>query len=410
MEIYEIAIIGAGPAGLMSAITAAKKEKNIILLEKNEFIGRKILATGNGRCNLTNKIISSNSYHGASAAFIKKILGKFNQAQTMDFFESLGVALKEEDHGRIFPRSNQASTIVSALKQAIEGTTITLKTNTSVKSIDKSRNFIIKTEYGQSFEAKKLILSTGGKAAFQFGSSGDGIFWAGKLGHKIVPIFASLVPIETKETWVREVQGIKIEAKVTTKVDNEIILESAGDCLFTSFGLSGPAVMAQAGIISPLINSNSVKIFIDLYPEITEQDLYLKIEQNFKNNSKKTLNNYLLGLFPAKLAPVISSLAGIDQNKCISGISKTDILMIVRCIKGMELTVKKIRPLKEAQVSRGGIDTTEIDQDTLESKLAEGLYFAGEIMDVDGDSGGFNLQWAWSSGFVAGSCNKQLKR
>jgi predicted Rossmann fold flavoprotein len=402
METYELAIIGAGPAGLMASITAAKKRKNIILLEKNEFIGRKILATGNGRCNLTNKNISVSNYHGASDAFIKNILGKFNQAQTMIFFESSGVALKEEDQGRIFPRTNQASTIVNVLKQVIEESGITIKTNTAVKSIDKYRDFVIKTENGQSFEAKKLILSTGGKAAFQFGSSGDGIFWAGKLGHRIIPVFAALVPIETKETWVKEAQGIKIDAKITTKVGNETIQESVGDCLFTHFGLSGPAVMSLAGKIAPFLPVNSVKIFIDIYPEITEQDLDKKIEQIFKNNSKKTLNNSLLGLFPSKLVPIILSLAGVDQNKNVSGISKTDRLKIVRCVKGMELTAKKIRPLKEAQVSRGGVDTTEIDQDTLESKLIKGLFFAGEIMDVDGDSGGFNLQWAWSSGFVAG--------
>lgn len=247
METYELAIIGAGPAGLMATVAATQKRENAIILEKNEFIGRKILVTGNGRCNLTNKNISANSYHGASKAFINNILGKFNQDQTIDFFESLGVALKEEDSGRIFPRSNQSSTIVTALKHFIEEPNITIKTNIMVKSVEKCRHFVIKTENGPNFEAKKLILSTGGRAAFQFGSSGDGIFWASRFGHNIIPIFAALVPIETKETWVREVQGIKIEARVITKVDNETIQESFGDCLFTNFGLSGPAVMAQAG-------------------------------------------------------------------------------------------------------------------------------------------------------------------
>jgi len=402
METYELAIIGAGPSGLMAAIAATRKGKNVILLEKNELIGRKILATGNGRCNLTNKNTSEESYHGASKVFIKNILRKFNQAQTMDFFESLGVALKEEDHGRIFPRTNQASTVVTALKHAIEGSSITIRTNTTVKSVDKCSYFVLKTVDGQSLKTKKLILSTGGRAAFQFGSSGDGIYWASRLGHNVVPVYASLVPIETRETWVKEVQGIKIEAKVTTKVGNKKIQESEGDCLFTHYGLSGPAVMAQAGKIAPLLNDNTVKIFIDLYPEITEQHLYKKIEQIFENNSKKTLIDSLLGLFPAKLVPLILSHAGLDQNEKVSGISKISRQKIVHCIKGMELTVKKVRPLKEAQVSRGGIDTAEIDEETLESKLIKGLYFAGEIMDVDGDSGGFNLQWAWSSGFVAG--------
>ena len=402
MEIYESAIIGAGPSGLMAAITAARKEKNVILLEKNEIIGRKILATGNGRCNLTNKNTSSESYHGASKAFIKNILGKFNQAQTMNFFESLGVALKEEDNGRIFPRTNQASTIVTSLKHVIEESNITIRTATVVKSVDKCNYFVLKAEDGQSFKAKKLILSTGGRAAFQFGSSGDGIYWASRLGHNVVPIYASLVPIETRETWVKEAQGIKIDAKVTTKVGNKTIQESVGDCLFTHYGLSGPAVMAQAGKIAPLLNGNCVKIYIDLYPEISGQQLDQKFEQIFENNRKKTLSDSLLGLFPAKLVPLILNHAGLDQDEKVSEISKTNRQKIVRCIKEMELTVKKMRPLKEAQVSRGGIDTTEIDEETLESKLIKGLYFAGEIMDVDGDSGGFNLQWAWSSGFVAG--------
>ena len=405
METYELAIIGAGPAGLMAAITASQKCRDIILLEKNEFIGRKVLATGNGRCNLTNKNISSDNYHGASAAFIESILRKFNQDQTMGFFESSGVALKEEDRGRIFPRSNQASTIVEAFKNAIEESDITLKTGINVKSVNRGSCFTIKTEEGQIFEAKKLILSTGGKASFQFGSSGDGIFWAGKLGHRIVPVFAALVPIETREIWVKEIQGIKIDAIITTKVDNKTIQKSSGDCLFTNFGLSGSAVMAQAGKISPLIGINTVKIFIDLYPEITEENLDQKLDQIFKINIRKTLSNSLAGLFSARLVPVILNLAEVDQNINASKISKTERHRIVKCIKGMELTVKKVRPLKEAQVSCGGIDTAEINQNTLESKLIKGLYFAGEIMDVDGDSGGFNLQWAWSSGFTAGqSC------
>jgi predicted Rossmann fold flavoprotein len=402
METYELAIIGAGPAGLMAAVSAASVNRKIILLEKNESVGRKIFATGNGRCNLTNKNISLERYHGASKVFIKSILGKFDQYQTINFFESLGVALKEEDNGRVFPRSNQASAIVEALKYALEESRITIKTNTVVKSVNKSNGFLIKTESGQNFEAKKVILSTGGKAAFQYGSSGDGIYWAGKLGHNIIPVFAALVPIETRESWVKEVQGIKIEARITTKVDNETILESFGDCLFTDFGLSGPAVMAQAGAISPLLNNNLVKIYIDLYPEITEQALNQKIEQIFKNNSSRSLLNSLPGLIPSKLVPVIISLAELDQNKKASEISINDRLRIVNCIKRAELSVKKIRPLKEAQVSRGGVDTAEIDQNTLESRLVKGLYFAGEIMDVDGDSGGFNLQWAWSSGYVSG--------
>ncbi|MDD5658899.1 MAG: NAD(P)/FAD-dependent oxidoreductase [Actinomycetota bacterium] len=402
MKTYDLAIIGSGPSGLMAALTAARKGISVVLFEKNEIIGRKILATGNGRCNLTNKNISVMRYHGACRKFIRSILNKFDQFQTIKFFESLGVILKEEDRGRVFPRSNQASTIVNALKHAIKESGVNTVTGLKIKSVEKSTEFIIKNENNQTFKAKKVILATGGKAAFQFGSSGDGFFWASKFGHNIVPVFAALVPVETREIWVKEVSGIKMETKITTKAGNKTIHESYGDCLFTDYGLSGTAIMTQAGKIGPLLDNNSVKIFVDLYPEITKQDLIKKITYIFKNSGSKTLVNSLAGFFPLKLAPVILHLSDICHDKKASETSETERLKIVRCIKAMKLTVKKLRPLKEAQISTGGIDTEEVDRNTLESKIIKGLYFAGEIMDVDGDSGGFNLQWAWSSGFVSG--------
>lgn len=402
MKIYDLAIIGAGPAGLMAAVTAAKKGKEVILIEKNEQIGRKILATGNGRCNLTNKNLYLQKYHGSNSDFIQSVLEKFDQNQTIGFFESLGVALKEEDRGRIFPRSNQALTIVEALKHLLEKYKVTVKTEITVKSVEKNNNFLIRSENGEVFESKKLALTTGGKAAFGFGSSGDGIFWSSKFGHTIIPIFAALVPIESNETWVKEVQGVKVESRITSKIDSKIIKETFGDCLFTHFGISGPAVMAQAGEISPLLEKNQIKIYLDLYPEMSELDLDGKIEKIFKNNGKRNVGNSLIGLFPAKLVPIILRFAEIDQQKNASEISKTDRKKIVRGIKELTLTVKKVRPLKEAQVSRGGINTNEVNPDTLESKIVKGLYFGGEILDVDGDSGGFNLQWAWSCGYVIG--------
>ena len=259
MKTYDLAVIGAGPAGLMAAIVAARKGLSVILLEKNEFVGRKILATGNGRCNLTNINISAGRYHGANNDFVSSILKKFDQLQTINFFESLGVVLKEEDQGRIFPRSNQASTIVDALKYALKESGVTTLTGVKVKAIGKNKDFFIKDENSQIFNAKKVIFATGGKAAFQFGSSGDGFFWSRKFGHNIIPVFAALVPVETLETWVKEVQGIKIDAKIVSKAGGEIIHESSGDCLFTEYGLSGPAVMAQSGKIAPLLNNNISK-------------------------------------------------------------------------------------------------------------------------------------------------------
>lgn len=402
MKNYDAIVIGAGAAGLMTAYFAPIN-KNILLLEKNEFVGRKILATGNGRCNLTNKNITIDRYHGATPDFIKEILDRFTQDQTIELFENFGVILKEEERGRIFPRTNQATTVVEALKHAIERENITVKTGAEVKEINKiDGKFIVKTNK-ESFGATKLILTTGGKASFQFGSSGDGLFWAKNLGHKIIPIFAALVPLETNEVWVKEVQGIKVEAKVTTQMNNEILMQTQGDVLFTHFGLSGPAIMAQAGRISPFVENNNIEIILDLYPEISEQELDHKLVNIFSLNNKKSIKNALIGLFPAALVPIVLGLSDVSLQKNAAELSKIERQKIVKTIKNLKLSVKKVRPLKEAQVSRGGIDTAEVKVKNLESTIIKNLYFAGEILDVDGDSGGFNLQWAWSSGYVVGS-------
>lgn len=401
MKIYDVAIIGAGPAGIMAALSASHSGKRVILVEKNDFIGRKIFATGNGRCNITNNNISLDRYHGASRDFIQNIFDQYNQNTTIQFFESLGIVLKEEDRGRIFPRTNQASTVVEALNHALIENNVYIKKSSLVKNIAKKEDFVIEIENDETIYAKNVVITTGGKASFQFGSSGDGIFWAKRFGHNIIPIFAALVPLETEETWVKDVQGIKVEAKVTSKLNNEVLKETEGDLLFTHFGISGPAVMAQAGTISPLVEEHKLEILIDLYPELSEQELDQKLENIFKVNNKKSARNALLGLFPAGLVPIVLKDSNTSADKNASEISRADRLAIAKTIKGLKLTVKKVRPLKEAQVSRGGVDTSEV-KSTLESKLVPGLYFAGEVLDVDADSGGFNLQWAWSSGYVAG--------
>lgn len=402
MKIYDVIVTGAGPAGIMAAITAANKGQRVLLLEKNEQIGRKILATGNGRCNITNRNISVERYHGAKPEFILSILDQFNQVQTMEFFEKLGVILKEEDRGRIFPRSNQAATVVEALKHALEENNVQIKTSVSVVNISKEDMFRTETEDGSVYNSKKLIITTGGKAAYQLGSTGDGIFWAKNLGHKIVPFYASLAPLETKEEWVKNVQGIKITVNVKSFVDGNHVKTTTGDLLFTHYGVSGPAVLAQTGAISPFVEDKEVKLLIDMYPEATEQELDSKLQEIFQLNNKKSAKNILAGLLPAALAPIILEIAGLESEKKVAEISRTQRLAVVGTIKNLPLTIKKVRPLKEAQVTRGGIDAEGMDQNTLESKKINGLFFAGEVIDVDADSGGFNLQWAWSSGYVAG--------
>lgn len=402
MDKYDVAIVGAGPAGMMAAITASGIGKRVALIEKNPRLGRKLLVTGNGRCNLTNKYAAVDRYHGASPEFIKTVLSRFDQHTTMVFFRELGLILKEEDSGRIFPRTNQASSVVEVLRHKLRENQVDVLLDAQVKAIEKPDTWRVVLVDARTLESERLILATGGRAAHHLGSTGDGLYWAEKMGHSLTPIHAALVPIETIETWPSEVQGTKVEAGVWATSDGRKIGESTGDVLFTSYGVSGPAVMALAGSIAPLLETSQVLIHIDLFPDMpTEQlsDLALGI---FRTGDTKTVRDALVGVLPDSLIPVVLRIAGLSDGDQAAGIPKNKRLEIVRTLKDLTLTVSHLRRLREAQVTAGGINTDEIDPRTLESKLVKDLYFAGEIIDVHGDSGGFNLQWAWSSGHVAG--------
>lgn len=403
---YDIAIIGAGPAGIMAALAASNNSKSVVLIDKNDIIGRKILATGNGRCNLTNRNIDASRYHGANPDFIKHVLFEFDQNKTMEYFESLGLILKEEDKGRVFPRTNQASTVLDILIHELKLKKIEIKTNCLVRGIERNGNWKIRIENGSEILAKNLILTTGGKASHQLGSSGDGLFWIEKLGHKVTPIYAALVPVETVETWPREIQGLKIEGTASVVANGNKVIQKSGDILFTHYGLSGPAIMGLSREIAPLLDGSKVEIHIDAIPEEEASSLDKKIEKIFSANGTKSVKNALAGIVPLNLVLTILKNLSFNPDKKAAEVSKIDRKTIVSTLKDLTLTVSKVRPLKEAQVTSGGICESEIDEKTMQSKIVPNLYFAGEIIDVDGDSGGFNLQWAWSSGYLAGKSAK----
>jgi predicted Rossmann fold flavoprotein len=284
---------------------------------------------------------------------------------------------------------------------------ITTITSFEVKSIEKNNHWIISDTAGNIVESSKLIITTGGRAAHQFGSSGDGLHWAKNLDHSITPIYAALVPVETVETWPKEVSGVKVEASVKVVFNNNIISEKFGDLLFTHFGVSGPAIMAQSAKIAPLLADGKVELKIDIFNELKTEDLDKKLATIFSGSGAKTIKNSLIGVAPTSVLSIILQNAKIDGSKKAAEISKADRAKIVDSLKNMTLTVKALRPLKEAQVTSGGVSLGEINSKTLESKIVPNLYFAGEVLDVDGDSGGFNLQWAWSSGYVAGHSASQ---
>lgn len=391
MHCYDVAVIGAGPSGIMAAITASRRGKRVVLIDRNPQIGRKLLATGNGRCNLTNRHVTADSYHGAGREFIETTLAAFDNNAAMRFFEDLGLLLKEEDGGRIFPRTNQASSVVEVLRQELCKHNVHVLLNAQVNGIGRSGSWGVSLIDGTKVTVDRLIIATGGRAAHHLGSTGDGLYWAQKLGHTLTPIHPALVPMETVETWPKDVQGTRVDAAVRATDGDTTVGESGGDVLFTSYGVSGPAVMALAGAIAPLLPNSRVVLHIDLFPDMTEGQLREIVARHAADRSAE---DALAGLMPGGLIPVVARIAGLGGAATANTISVA--------LKDLTLTVSQLRRLREAQVTAGGVAADEINPLTLESRLLPGLYFAGEVIDVDGDSGGFNLQWAWSSGHVAG--------
>ena len=275
-------------------------------------------------------------------------------------------------------------------------------TTRPVVAVERSSIWSIGLADGRTVRAANLIIATGGRAAHQLGSTGDGLSWARKLGHSLTTTYAALVPIETVETWPGEMQGIKLDARVRAIVDSRQVAEGAGDLLFTSYGVSGPAVMAVAGAVAPLVRDAQVFLHIDLFPDMSADELDRTLTQLIEGGGAMPVRESLVGLLPKGMIDVILRLAGIDAPRQSNTIPTPAALGVSRVLKDLTLTVSKLRPFKEAQVTSGGVKTEEIDAGSCQSRIVESLHFAGEVMDVDGDSGGFNLQWAWSSGYVAG--------
>lgn len=403
MKKCDIIIIGGGAAGMMAGISASRKGGSVLIVEKNLKLGRKVLATGNGRCNVTNRYADKLHYHGASPDFVEKVLSHFDQHKVMKFFENLGVLLKEEDNGRIFPRTNQAETIVDALTEELEAKKVQIILSNPVRHLIKEKNlFQVKLQNNEEFLADKIILTTGGKASEQYGATGDGYAWAENFGHYITTLYPALVPLETYDRWPKAIQGLKIKAKVSVTIGERVLAEKSGDVLFTHYGLSGLAVLTLAGKAAPFFTKHKVNVHLDFFPEETYENLDRKIAKIFDLNGKKSVKNSFTGMTPSNFIPIFLNNLHINPDKKAAEISKKERLKIAAGFKNIVLAISRVRPFKEAQVTAGGVDTKEVNPETMESKIVPGLYLAGEILDVNADSGGYNLQWAWSSGYLAG--------
>lgn len=400
----KVAVIGGGAAGLMASIIAGRSGAEVTIYEKMNRVGKKILATGNGRCNYTNMNLSLKSYHGNNVNLVQKVFENFGLEKTLGFFEDLGIYPYIDETGKVYPNSLQASSILDVLRYEIERLNIEEVTDFEVKELryNKGKFSIIGTN--SSYNADRVIMCTGGKASPQLGSNGEGYKIVQNLGHRIIEPFPALVQLKLEGKFFKRIAGIRFDGKVKALTDKKTIRVEDGEILFTEYGISGPTIIQISRMALDEMNKGErVYIQVDMFPSIPKSDLYEILRDRFFKIRYKNLQDSLVGFINKKLIPVILNEAGFEDNeiKC-KNLSKKDIYKIVNILKEWKFELKGHNSWQQAQVTSGGIDLTEVCIETLESKKVKGLYFAGELLDVDGDCGGYNLQWAWSSGYIAG--------
>ena len=406
----KVAVIGGGAAGLMAATVAGEKGLKVTLIERNERPARKVMITGKGRCNVTN----DTDVNGLVAAVTNKNSGRFlysafnafSAEDTKEFFESLGVRLKTERGNRVFPISDKSVDIVDALVNAARRSGVMILTD-RVVSLEISDGKVngVKTESGKIIEADAVIVATGGLSYPLTGSTGDGDTLAKQAGHTVTELCPSLVPVTIKEGWCSELQGLSlknISVKVLVADSGKQVYTDFGELMFTHYGMSGPVILSASAYMRD-VEVKGYKVVIDLKPALEEEKLEKRILRDFSENSNKDFINSLGELLPRKMIPVIVRLSGIEPSRKVNQITREQRLSLVKLLKNLTLTVNGFRPIEEAVITKGGVKLSEIDPKTMKSKLVEGLYFAGEVLDADAFTGGFNLQIAFSTGFVAGN-------
>ena len=391
-----VAIIGGGASGLVAAIAAAEnKETLVTVYEGGERIGRKILATGNGRCNMTNMNAGLGNYHGENPKFILGAKNRFWIDETIEFFENLGIVINIEQDGKVYPYSNQASSVLDVLRFRIdEMDNIKIITSFEVCSVRKNdESFLIKSYDGREESADRVIIATGGKAAPNLGSKGTGYEILKSLGHKITDLTPSLVQLRTETDVVRKLKGIKLDANVTLGNSSEF-----GEVLFTEYGISGPAIFS----LSSRLYDNKV-VSLDILDRFTREELYNELLKRIAQRPKITLENFFVGMFPKRVGQTVLKCALIEPlSRYAVTLTEKEINRICNTIKKWDFKITGTMSWNNAQVTKGGAVTGEFNPITMESKLVKNLYAVGEVLDIDGDCGGYNLQWAWASGYLAG--------
>jgi len=404
---YDVAVIGGGPAGMIAAGRAGKLGSRVVLIEKNDSLGIKLLITGKGRCNITNKkdgLKEMINRFGKNGKFLFSPFSKFGADETIKFFESKGLKTKIERGGRVFPLSDKSRDVLNILINYLRKGNVNVVINSEVKKIIKKQNRIEKVVLKNNEEiiADNFIICTGGKSHPITGSTGDGYKWAKKLGHTVIDVSPSIVPIIVRERYMKDLEGLSLKnVEINIYKDNKKINSRFGEAIFTDNGMSGPIILDMSKEIGKELPGN-IRIQIDFKPALDFVKLDKRIQRDFEKSSKKLFKNGLGELLPKKLIPVIVRLSEINPDKKVNSVTKEERRKLLHLLKEFSLEVKELESFKRAIITSGGIKLSEIHQKTMKSKLIDNLYFAGEILNLDGPTGGYNLQVCWATGYIAG--------
>lgn len=410
MKMGKILIIGGGAAGMMAAVAAAERGHQTELYEKNEKLGKKLFITGKGRCNITNAADISEFFNAVTTnpKFLYSAFYTFTNDQTIDFFNRHGVETKTERGGRVFPVSDHSSDVIRALEKEMERLGVQIHLHAEVKEIltDRTHSRVqgIALSTGQKVYGDAVIVATGGISYPSTGSTGDGYRFARNTGHKVTELSPSLVPMEVREWYAGELMGLSlrnIEIRITD--GKKKLYQEFGEMLFTHYGVTGPVILSASSIVGKILKDRELILHIDFKPALTAEQLDKRVLREFEQNHNRQFKNAVDSLFPAKLRPVMIERSGIPGDKKVHEITKEERSGFVRLIKDFTVTLTGLRGYNEAIITRGGVSVRQIDPGTMESKLISGLYFAGEVLDLDALTGGYNLQIAWSTGWLAGS-------
>lgn len=405
----KVFVIGGGASGMMAAIAAARNGHKVVLFEKNEKLGKKLYITGKGRCNITNACDKDTFFENviSNPKFLYRAFHKFNNFDVIDFFENLGLETKIERGNRVFPASDKSSDVIAALKRELERLNVDIRYNSEVSDViykDASFYGIRLKDSNAELTADALVIATGGLSYPLTGSTGDGYKFAKKAGHTVTELSPSLVPLYVSESYVSELMGLSLKnISITVKAGQKEIYNDFGELLFTHFGVSGPVILSASRFLIPYINTrDKLTLKIDLKPALTMQQLDARILRDFEEFKNKQFKNSLNHLLPNKLIDVIIRLSHIDPNKQVNSITREERLNLCELLKNLTFNIEKLGTFSQAVITKGGINVSEVNPSTMESKLVKSLYFTGEVLDLDALTGGFNLQIAWSTGYLAG--------